>query len=178
MTRRVVTGCGEGGASTFVSDGPSPWSASFVSIPGFQVSMLWSTDGPDLRAAADFADTGNWPESWVPTAGGSRALVVTFPPDSVFMSDSFDGMAAHREQMAKLPGLAEKFEVENPGMHTTQTLDYAVVLSGPIHLELDNGQTKELQTSDIVVQRATRHAWRNPSSSPATMLFVLLGVAS
>lgn len=178
MTRRVVTGHDVKGASTFVSDGPSPWSVSFDTIPGFQVSMLWSTDGPGVSAAAQFEDAGHWPDSWVPAVGGSRALLVTFPPDSVFMSDSFDGMAAHREQMEKLPGLAETFEAQNPGMHKTPTLDYGVVLSGALVLELDNGQVRELQSGDVVIQRATRHAWRNPAATPAIVLFVLLGAES
>jgi hypothetical protein len=178
MTRRIVTGHGANGASTIISDGESPWCASFSSIPGFQVSMLWATNGTAVRASDALPDAGAWPDSWVPASGGSRLLLVTFPPDSVMASDGFDGMAAHREQMEKIPGLAEAFEADNPGMHTTQTLDYGVVLSGSIVLELDNGQTRELNANDIVVQRATRHAWRNPSKSAATVLFVLMGSAS
>ncbi|MBC8642768.1 cupin domain-containing protein [Caballeronia sp. EK] len=175
MTRRVVTGRDGSGASTFASDGPAPWCASFASVPGFEVSMLWATGGTVAPSIEHLEESGKWPESWVPAADESRVLLVTFPPDAVFASDGFDGMAAHREQMEKLPGLAEAFEADNPGMHTTQTLDYGVVLSGEIHLELDNGQMRKLKPKDFVVQRATRHAWRNLSAEPATVLFVLLG---
>ncbi|WP_176058580.1 cupin domain-containing protein [Paraburkholderia sp. BCC1876] len=175
MTRRIVTGHDTDGASVIVSDGESPWCASFDSIPGFQVSMLWATDGAAISAMDEFPDSGTLPESWVPAPGGNRLLIATFPPDSVFAADTFDGVAAHREQMENIPGLAEAFEADNPGMHKTRTLDYGVVLSGSIVLELDNGQTRELKANDIVVQRATRHAWRNPGSSPATVLFVLMG---
>jgi hypothetical protein len=136
--------------------------------------MLWATGGA-VTPNEQFEEARRWPESWVPSAGESRVLLVTFPPDTVFASDGFDGMAAHREQMEKLPGLAEAFEADNPGMHTTQTLDYGVVLSGEIHLELDNRQMRKLKPNDFVVQRATRHAWRNLSAAPATVLFVLLG---
>ncbi|MEX3935832.1 hypothetical protein AB4Y32_29245 [Paraburkholderia phymatum] len=52
------------------------------------------------------------------------------------------------------------------------------MLTGHLTLELDNGKTKELQAHDIVIQRGTRHAWRNPSAAPATVLFVLVGSAS
>ncbi|PRY05970.1 cupin domain-containing protein [Paraburkholderia sp. BL25I1N1] len=175
MIRRIVTVNDKDGASTFLSDGPSPWCASFKSIPGFEVNMLWATDGRESHADADFPDRGEDPRSWIPGPSGSLVVVVTFPPDSVMMSDQFDGMAAHQEQMEKLPGLAERFEAENPGMHRTPTLDYGVVLSGKIRLELDDGQTKDLQAHDVVVQRGTRHAWRNPGSHPATVLFVMLG---
>ena len=43
------------------------------------------------------------------------------------------------EQAQHLPGLAELFETENPGMHTTEPVDYDIVLEGEIWLELDNG---------------------------------------
>ena len=60
-------------------------------------------------------------------------------------------------------------------MHTTPTVDYGIVLEGEIWLELDNGQLWKLKKHDIIVQNGTRHAWRNPSSSPATLAFVLIG---
>jgi quercetin dioxygenase-like cupin family protein len=176
MVRRIVTTADTDGTATFLSDGPSPWGTRFSSIPGFDVTMLWSTDG-EISAASEFPDAGASPASWVPGPGGSRLLVVTFPPDSVMLDEHFDGMAAYQEQMEKLPGLAEAFEADSPGMHRTATVDYGVVLSGRITLELDNGNTKALQAHDVVVQRATRHAWRNPHQHPATVLFVLLGSA-
>lgn len=175
MVRRVVTSIDGDGVSTFLADGLSPWCAKFQSIPGFDVTMLWATE--EATATSGLAEEGAWPTSWVPGPGGTRLLVVTFPPDSVMFDEQFDGMAAHREQMEKLPGLAETFEADNPGMHTTPTLDYGVVLSGSVTLELDGGKTKELQPHDVVIQRGTRHAWRNPSPVPATVLFVLLGSA-
>jgi len=135
MTRRVVTGHDEAGASTFICDGPSPWGVSFEADPGFHVSMLWSKDDQNISADAQFKDVGSGRTHGCARPGGSRALLVTFPPDSVFTSDSFDATAAHREQMEKLPGLAEKFEARNSGMHVTPTLDYGVVLrilTGPI----------------------------------------------
>jgi uncharacterized cupin superfamily protein len=102
-------------------------------------------------------------------------MVVTFPPDAVMMSSSFDPAAAGGEYMQVLPGLAEKFEMESPGMHTTDSVDYAVLLDGEIHLELDDGAAKKLAPRDVVIQNGTRHAWRNKSDKPATMLFVLVG---
>ncbi|KVA21650.1 cupin domain-containing protein [Burkholderia ubonensis] len=178
MIRRIVTENASDGASVFASDGPSPWCASFKSIPGFEVAMLWATNESPVSENADFPIAGAAPSSWLPKPGGSQLLVVTFPPDSVMMSEQFDGMAAHQEQMEKLPGLAERFEPDSPGMHRTATLDYGVVLSGQIVLELDGGRTKELHAHDVVIQRGTRHAWRNPSPQPAIVMFVMLGTAS
>ena len=102
-------------------------------------------------------------------------MFVTFPPNSVMMTPTFDPVAAGDEYMQVQPGLAEKFEMDNPGMHTTDTVDYGVLIDGEVHLELDDGATKKLAPRDIVVQNGTRHAWRNKSTRPATMLFVLVG---
>jgi quercetin dioxygenase-like cupin family protein len=60
-------------------------------------------------------------------------------------------------------------------MHTTDSVDYDVVLDGEIVLELDDGQTVQLYKHDVVVQHGTRHAWRNVSDRPVTTLFVLVG---
>ncbi|KAJ5904223.1 hypothetical protein N7504_006606 [Penicillium tannophilum] len=61
-----------------------------------------------------------------------------------------------------------------PLMHRTQSLDYGIVLEGEIEMELDDGSVTLLRKGDVAVQRGTKHAWRNPSSTLWTrMLFVL-----
>jgi quercetin dioxygenase-like cupin family protein len=60
-------------------------------------------------------------------------------------------------------------------MHRTETLDYAVILSGEAELELDNGEKiTGLKTGDVVIQRGTNHGWANRSSGPVRYLFILL----
>jgi quercetin dioxygenase-like cupin family protein len=59
-------------------------------------------------------------------------------------------------------------------MHRTLTLDYGVVLTGQCVLALDGGTEIALVPGDVVVQRGTRHAWKNPSSESCTLLFVLM----
>ena len=60
-------------------------------------------------------------------------------------------------------------------MHQTPSLDYVTVIRGKLLLELDDGKTVELHPGDTVVQRGTRHAWRNPTDEPAAISVVLLG---
>ncbi|HLM29683.1 MAG TPA: cupin domain-containing protein, partial [Acidimicrobiales bacterium] len=79
------------------------------------------------------------------------------------------------EVEALLPGLIGHTEPDNPGMHTTITIDFEYVLSGRVVLELDDGATVELGPGDTVVQNGTRHAWRNPFDEPATLVVVLIG---
>ena len=59
-------------------------------------------------------------------------------------------------------------------MHTTRSVDYAVVVSGEIELELDDGVTVTLKQGDTLVQQATVHGWRNKSSEPCVMAFILI----
>jgi quercetin dioxygenase-like cupin family protein len=56
----------------------------------------------------------------------------------------------------------------HPYMQKMRTLDFCVVTQGQIVLVLDT-QEVQLAAGDIVVQRATRHAWSNRSSRPAVV---------
>lgn len=170
MVRRIVTGVNEGGKSTIVSDAEPPRSPKSTKTPGFANYLLWATKAP----ASPGADPTMSLRSWVPAPGETIALTVTFPPDSVYADPAFDPAAAAAEQLEATPGLAELFEPDNPGMHTTPTVDYAVVLDGEIVLDLD-GETAVLGPGDFVVQNSTRHAWRNPGTRPATLFFVMIG---
>jgi quercetin dioxygenase-like cupin family protein len=58
--------------------------------------------------------------------------------------------------------------------HRTDSLDYGILLSGELDMELDDGVVVHLKAGDIVVQRGTIHNWANNSNAPAVMAFVLL----
>jgi quercetin dioxygenase-like cupin family protein len=60
-----------------------------------------------------------------------------------------------------------------PRNHRTETLDYAVVMSGEIDMELD-GSTVHLKQGDVLVQRGTIHNWINRGTVPCTIAFVLI----
>jgi quercetin dioxygenase-like cupin family protein len=61
----------------------------------------------------------------------------------------------------------------HPLMHRTETIDYAIVLSGKITMVLDDVDV-ELGAGDIVVQCGTNHAWSNHSNAPCVVAFVLI----
>ena len=52
-----------------------------------------------------------------------------------------------------------------PRNHRTASMDYAVVLSGQIDMELDDGEVVNLRAGDVLVQRGTIHNWTNPGLS-------------
>jgi mannose-6-phosphate isomerase-like protein (cupin superfamily) len=145
----------------------------FRTVPGYEHTLIWvNPTTPDLSKEQRF---DSYPDSVVPGPGGTSLHFVTFPPGSVFADPSFDGAAARDEALIRLRGLADHFEKEDPAMHKTNTVDYAVVYDGEIWLELDDGETLHLQRGDMVVQNGTRHAWRNKGTKPVTMLFFLNG---
>jgi hypothetical protein len=173
LPRRVVTGIRDG-KSVFFSDGPVPNAHRYSAIPGMMTSVIYATTPvPDLPQPQDEPAPPRMPVP--PGPGETRLMIVTFPPEKGFGSPDFDLAAADAEQRLHIPGLAEKFEAEAPGMHTTDTVDYDIVLDGEIWLELDDGATAHLRKGDVAIQCGTRHAWRNKGDRPATMCFVLIG---
>ena len=173
--RRIVTGNDANGQSVFLSDVTVPRTTVFRHIPGFVASLVWETP-PDAMVPVFAEDPTVAAGSWLPMPNGTNLMFITFPPDSVMASLDFDPVAAGEEYMRILPGLAETFEQDNPGMHATDSIDYGVLLDGEIHLQLDGGVTKKLARHDVVIQNGTRHAWRNKSDKVAHMLFVFVGV--
>jgi hypothetical protein len=121
--RRIVTGHADG--KSVVQSGAQIQPYSFKSVPGYQHSLIWlNAATPDLRQPQTF---DRYPDSVVPGPGGTNLHFVTFPPAAVFADPSFDGQAARDEALIRLPGLADHFEREDPAMHKTNTVDYAIV---------------------------------------------------
>ena len=171
--RRVVI-ADVSGKSAVVSDGDAPRSHEFANPRGFAQALVWRTLPSPKRVFPGGAPTLAAP-SLVPPVNATSLIVLTFPPDSVFADPEFDPAAAVAEGLEHSPGIAETLESENPGMHTTPTVDYEIVLEGEIWLELSDGSEVRLEAGDIVVQHGTRHAWRNKSNEPATLAAILIG---
>lgn len=174
MVRRVVTG-EKDGKSVFMADGPVATTHDYLAVPGFQTTLAWATVQGVPGLPHTHGDPAVSVRSVVPDPHGSRLLVVQFPPDAALAAAETDAQQAQAEYAAHLPGLAESFEPDGSGFHRTQSVDYDIIVSGELWLELDNGDVRHLKAGDIVVQNGTRHAWRNRGSVPAVMIAVLLG---
>ena len=61
-----------------------------------------------------------------------------------------------------------------PRNHRTDSIDYAVVISGEIEMELDDGVTVALKAGDVLVQRGTIHNWINKGTAACVIAFVLI----
>ena len=145
--RRVVTDIDTEGRSYFLQDGE-------ISAK-FGMADLWFTSvnqplGEDPRNAKLELD---------PPSGGTQWRVVDLPPDEILMPIFAKGVPGH----------------DSNGFHTTKSIDFVILLEGELTLELDSGAI-DLKPGDVVVQRATRHAWRNRSSRTARIAAVMIHV--
>ena len=168
VRRRVVTGINAEGKSYFVHDGPTP---GHLDMGVRVIDEIWVDDpaSPDPQEKRDPVDVETF--HLEPPAEGSVVRVLTFRPGSAQAAGkSLAALAARFDT-------GDAMEEDELGMHTTRTIDYGIVLSGEIDLELDEGEV-HLSAGDVVVQRATRHAWRSRSDQPCVMAFVLVSSAN
>jgi mannose-6-phosphate isomerase-like protein (cupin superfamily) len=169
--RRVVTGTDEQGTSVFTGDDEiAPLTVELM--PGASVVKVWGADEPVVLPV-----DGTPPPArqYMPPPHGFRFVVVTLGPKDARVPADLDLNAAQAEMEAKLPGLAALMEPDHPGTHTTDTVDFDVIISGEVWLELDHGERKLLKTGDCVVLNGSRHSWHNESDQPCTMISACIG---
>ena len=75
-------------------------------------------------------------------------------------------------QFVALPPSTEE---SPPVWHITETVDINVLLGGELILILDKEETT-LHPGDVVIQRNTNHAWRNPTDGPVYWAAVLVPI--
>jgi len=170
--RRVVTGQVDGGKSVFVSDEVVD-PVTLALMPGAEFHRLWGADETP-KLPTDGTPTSQ--QQYFPPPGGFRWGFFTLPPagDAATMAN-IDIAKALAELEEKLPGMASHMEPDAPGMHTTHTVDFEVVLSGEVVLELDDGAEVTLKAGETVVQNGTRHAWHNRGDVPVVIAVGIIG---
>ena len=112
---------------------------------GNSSTLMWCTDAmpADIAIGADVEDMGARILGTPPPPNGTRFTVNEIMPGAPAM------------------------------MHRTETIDYVIVISGTIDMDLDDS-TVTLTAGDIMVQRGTNHAWVNRGTEPARIAFVLI----
>ena len=118
-----------------------------------------------------------------PIAGGDAnfQLVWTTPTVPADNNDDTDG-ASRPAGLTLQGGSVMRIVDMLPGkaspMHRSFSIDYGILLSGKLELELDGGEIIALNAGDIVVQRGTNHLWRNPSTDTVCRIaFILIEAA-
>ena len=72
---------------------------------------------------------------------------------------------------------APGFGQNDPGMHSTDTIDHFFVVEGEIAMVLDDGEVI-LRTGDTGIIRGAAHGWRNDGGEIAKLVFFVLPVES
>jgi hypothetical protein len=158
--RRIITGHNEEGKSIVAYDG----------APIF--GMNWVTN----KCPADNKhknDTAMQKIGLEPPLNGTKFGYFLLEPEDPSMTteelekvyaDAFAGMDASH---------CRPDTSRHPGMHTTKTVDYIILLEGEVTLLLDEDEV-ELKPFDVVIQRGTNHAWVNKGSKPALLATILI----
>jgi quercetin dioxygenase-like cupin family protein len=109
--------------------------------------------------------------------GASAAVVWT--TDAIPADNSGDSDASLKKVGTTLPGGTVFRVVEfspgvSPRVHRTDSIDYAVIVSGEIDMELEKGAEVHLKAGDVLVQRGTVHNWINRGKAPCVIAFALI----
>ena len=141
--RRIVTGHDSKGTAKVIIDGRA--TNRKTPRPGAVATLIWATDAmpADIPIGEDFDDMGARILGTAPPAYGTRFTVNDL-----------------------LPGVAGP-------MHRTETIDYVIVISGEIEMEMDDSKVT-LNAGDVMVQRGTNHRWINRGTEVARVAFVLI----
>jgi quercetin dioxygenase-like cupin family protein len=96
-----------------------------------------------------------------------------FPVDNAGSADTAKEITGTTRDNGTVFRLIEYGPGVTPRNHRTDSIDYAVVLSGEIDMELDD-QLVTLRAGDVLVQRGTVHNWVNRYKVPCVIAFVLI----
>ncbi len=172
--RRVVTGHNDQGVAIVESDMTATQILQRPNRPGVTLTNFWLSNG--TPAEYDTAtETCEGPFILHPPAGGSVFRTVEFEPEDPKILATLDGRAAFAE-MGAAANIVEN--ARHPFMHRTDSVDYAIIMTGEIYMLLDDEDVL-LKAGDVVVQRGTNHAWSNRGTQTCIIAFVLVdGVTS
>jgi quercetin dioxygenase-like cupin family protein len=143
VVRRVVTGHNAQGRSKVLIDAPA--TNLKQPVPGIASTMVWCTDdaSAEMPVGEKVEDMGNRMMGTLPPERGTRFAIMEFAPGAV------------------------------SAMHRTESIDYIIMQSGEIEMDLDEGVVR-LKAPDVLVQRGTVHAWRNPGREAARFAVILI----
>lgn len=137
--------------------------------------------GHDAKGRAVIRSDDLLPVEPIPSGDAAFSLVWTTASVPADNNDETDGrlrdagLTLHRGSVIRIvdmvPGGQSPF-------HRSSSIDYGIVMSGAVELELDDGAITTARAGDIIIQRGTVHLWRNPSASDVCRIaFVLIEAA-
>jgi len=154
--RLVVAGPTESGDADFLEVGP----AAEFDFPGVSAgAFYWAVEGGHSK------ENFGAPPARVALAG---------PNGSTFGVSSFP---AHSSGTVDADQVGDSMTVTDgdAGMHASDTIDYEVVISGKVDIELPGGKKRTLEPGDLLVMAGVPHAWKNPYDEECVYIVVTVG---
>lgn len=168
--RRIITEDSEAGRSFVKIDGGP---ARLLAVEEGGLAEIWTAaldhrllDGADRLASEDVR--------LEPPKGAVKVRWFSVPAENRAMS------AADKEAQAAFgfaacgASHARVDTTRHPMMHKTDTLDAIILVKGSVDLLLDDGEALAMKPGDVVIQRATNHAWVNRGGETALLVAVLI----
>lgn len=156
--RLVVAGPTDSGEADFLEVGPP----ALIDIPDVSKgAFYWAVEGGHSK------ENIGQPPSAVQLAG---------PNGSTFGVNSFPARSAGKEIDIEQMDSSMEFGLDgDPAMHASDTIDYEVVISGKVDLELPGGKVRTIKPGDLLVMAGVPHAWRNPYDEDCVYIVVTVG---
>ena len=172
--RRIVTANGEEGRSSVMIDSAP---AKVLALEEAGLAEIWTAalgpgliDGRDRLSAEDVR--------LEPDKGAVKVRWFTVPPEDK-RSTPAEREAQAAFGFAACGASAARVDTRrHPMMHKTETLDAIILVKGEVDLLLDDGEATSLKPGDVVIQRATNHAWVNCGKETALLVAVLINAGS
>ena len=133
--------------------------------------------GHDADGRAIFKSEDVTPTRMIPSGDASFLLLWTTPTVPADNNDETDGRlrdAGLTLNRGSVIRIVDMLPGKQSPMHRTNSIDYGIVMSGEIELELDDGQVTTVREGGIIVQRGTNHLWRNITDKVCRIAFILI----
>jgi mannose-6-phosphate isomerase-like protein (cupin superfamily) len=162
-TRRIVAGNDENGKAVIQFDSD----ATNVKTPTSTIesTLLWVTDSSPANNTGN-ADAADQQIGIPPPPNGSIFRIVEFGPERS------EGASDEAKYLSSV-GAEQHEDARHPGMHKTNSIDYAIIMSGEIDMFVDEDEV-HVKAGDVVVQRGNNHAWVNRGTEPCRIAFILI----
>ncbi len=133
--------------------------------------------GHDANGRAVFTSEDVTPTKMIPSGDASFLLIWTTETVPADNNDETDGRlrdAGLTLNQGSVIRIVDMLPGKESPMHRTNSIDYGIVLSGEIELELEDGARRTVREGGIIIQRGTNHLWRNTSDKPTRIAFILI----
>ncbi len=169
--RRVVTCVDENGRSKIMIDGGP--ATDFLQGDLGGLSEIWHDAASGPLDAAPGDDLGKGQVLLSPDRGKVKIRWFSIAPPPEGAPEEMIRELTQQTFIAIGAGDHQPDTSKHPAMHATHTLDAIILIKGQVRLILDEDETV-IHPGDVVIQRATNHAWVAEGGEPALFVAVLI----